>query len=155
MGDIGSLVENIQQHVDLDKQPEMLARLQEGKFSLRDMREQFQTILNMGPISKVCLLVCCVAMSGHGGLRSICDLAPPTRNQEGDMCADAYGCNCVRRRVRQVMSMLPGFMEDMIPKGKEAEGTAQIKRFMCIMDSMNSKGMLCEICERQIRETNM
>lgn len=32
----------------------MAKRLQEGKFSLRDMYEQFQSMLKMGPLDQVC-----------------------------------------------------------------------------------------------------
>jgi len=43
-----------------DKQKELAQRLQEGKFTLRDMYEQFQNMLKMGPLGKgshfVCLL---------------------------------------------------------------------------------------------------
>jgi signal recognition particle subunit SRP54 len=35
-----------------------------------------------------------------------------------------------------VMSMIPGLSENLIPKGKEKEGAARLKRFCCMMDSM-------------------
>jgi len=35
-----------------------------------------------------------------------------------------------------VMSMIPGFGNDVMPKGQEKEGEAKIKRLMCLMDSM-------------------
>ena len=37
----------------MDKAPELAQRLSEGKFSLRDMYEQLQNILKMGPLGKV------------------------------------------------------------------------------------------------------
>lgn len=40
--------------VPKDAQPKMAKRLQEGKFSLRDMYEQFQSMLKMGPLDQVC-----------------------------------------------------------------------------------------------------
>ena len=57
---------------------------------MRDMRDQFQSVLNMGPLN-------------------------------------------------QVVSMIPGLNANMIPKGKEKEGTERIKRFLYMMDSMNSE----------------
>merc|ERR1711977_708503 len=47
MGDLKGLL-------DLGKQaPAMMERLQKGEFSLRDMRDQFQTVLKMGPLDKM------------------------------------------------------------------------------------------------------
>lgn len=40
----------------------------------------------------------------------------------------------------QMMSMLPGIDTSMMPKGKEKEGVAQIKRFITMMDSMTDEG---------------
>jgi hypothetical protein len=40
----------------------------------------------------------------------------------------------------QVMSMIPGFNEQLMPKGMEKESQARIKRFMTIMDSMTDEG---------------
>eukprot|EP00899_Mesostigma_viride_P005040 jgi/Mesvir1/14537/Mv05229-RA.1 len=36
----------------------------------------------------------------------------------------------------QVMSMIPGFSAELMPKGREKESAAKIKKFMYIMDSM-------------------
>ena len=38
--------------------------------------------------------------------------------------------------LNQVVSMIPGLNANMIPKGREKEGTNRIKRFLCMMDSM-------------------
>jgi signal recognition particle subunit SRP54 len=51
------------------------------------MRDQFQTVLNMGPLG-------------------------------------------------QVVGMIPGLNANLIPKGKEKEGTDRVKRFLFMMDSM-------------------
>lgn len=40
----------------------------------------------------------------------------------------------------QVMSMIPGFNEQLMPKGMEKESQARIKRFMTMMDSMTDEG---------------
>eukprot|EP01027_Heterolobosea_sp_BB2_P007849 GEZU01011656.1.p1 GENE.GEZU01011656.1~~GEZU01011656.1.p1 ORF type:complete len:510 (+),score=146.52 GEZU01011656.1:54-1583(+) len=89
-GDVGGLVEKIQE-AGIDQQTEMYQRLlTQGVFTLRDMREQFQNIIKMGPLS-------------------------------------------------QVMSMLPGFTQDLLPKGQEKEGQAKIKKYITIMDSMTDE----------------
>lgn len=53
MGDIKGMLKIIEQAVPADSQPQLAKRLQEGKFSLRDMYEQFQNIMKMGPLNKV------------------------------------------------------------------------------------------------------
>lgn len=57
---------------------------------MKDMRDQFSSVLSMGPLN-------------------------------------------------QVVSMIPGLNQNMIPKGREKEGTARIKRFLCMMDSMTEE----------------
>lgn len=65
MGDLGGLVESMKE-MKLDGKSEMIARIQEGEssrrplptpntgqFTLRDMYEQYQTIMQMGPVSKI------------------------------------------------------------------------------------------------------
>ncbi len=38
-----------------------------------------------------------------------------------------------------VMSMIPGFGNDVMPKGQEKESAAKVKRMMCLMDSMTDE----------------
>jgi len=54
-GNIAGLMEKMKQaDVDLEKQaPEMMKRLQSGQWTLRDMREQFQAVLKMGPLGNI------------------------------------------------------------------------------------------------------
>jgi signal recognition particle subunit SRP54 len=87
LGDIDKLFSVVQEAVPMDKQPELLNKIQHGQFTLRDMYEQFQSVLKMGSIS-------------------------------------------------QVMSLIPGISSSLLEKGREKEGIARIKRFMCMMDSM-------------------
>jgi signal recognition particle subunit SRP54 len=53
MGDIGGLMDKIQDVMPADQQPELLAKLAEGTFTLRLLYEQFQNLLKMGPIGQV------------------------------------------------------------------------------------------------------
>lgn len=41
----------------LDKQPELYQKLQQGVFTLRDMYEQFQNVMKMGPLGKVMSMI--------------------------------------------------------------------------------------------------
>ena len=52
MGDIKGLIEKVQD-LKLDQNKELMKKLGQGIFTLRDMYEQFQNILKMGPLSKV------------------------------------------------------------------------------------------------------
>ena len=53
MGDLKNLMKTIEEAVPKHSQEKMQERLKEGKFSLRDLYEQFQNIMAMGPIEKV------------------------------------------------------------------------------------------------------
>eukprot|EP00299_Pterocystis_sp_00344_P016920 c8494_g1_i1.p1 GENE.c8494_g1_i1~~c8494_g1_i1.p1 ORF type:complete len:500 (-),score=147.16 c8494_g1_i1:94-1557(-) len=89
MGDLSGLVSTMKD-LGIDDNKQLMDQLAKGVFTIRDMREQFENLLKMGPLSKV-------------------------------------------------MSMIPGFGQDLIPQGKEKEGQARIKKFMCIMDSMTDE----------------
>ncbi len=52
MGDIEGLVEKVEQ-LKLDNNEELLKKLKDGQFTLRDMYEQFQNIMKMGPINQI------------------------------------------------------------------------------------------------------
>jgi len=53
MGDMPELVRKISSVVDEKKQPKLVDRLKKGLFSLRDMHDQFESILQMGPLGKM------------------------------------------------------------------------------------------------------
>ncbi|KAF8651469.1 hypothetical protein AX16_004768 [Volvariella volvacea WC 439] len=59
LGDIHGLVEHMQDLAaqNPDKQKEMAKKLEEGKLSIRDWREQIQNVMNMGPISKIASMI--------------------------------------------------------------------------------------------------
>lgn len=38
--------------------------------------------------------------------------------------------------------MIPGFSQEFMPKGREKESQAKIKKFMTMMDSMTDEGLL-------------
>eukprot|EP00916_Digyalum_oweni_P006358 GHVL01010940.1.p1 GENE.GHVL01010940.1~~GHVL01010940.1.p1 ORF type:complete len:496 (+),score=88.47 GHVL01010940.1:140-1627(+) len=57
MGDLSGLFATIQDVVPLDKQPQMMNRLSQGLFTLRDMGDQFQNVLKIGPIGKMMSMI--------------------------------------------------------------------------------------------------
>jgi signal recognition particle subunit SRP54 len=52
-GDLKGLVNGFKEKGIFDDQEEMMNRMSKGKFTLRDMYEQFQSIMKLGPLSKV------------------------------------------------------------------------------------------------------
>jgi signal recognition particle subunit SRP54 len=52
MGDLKGLVEKVNE-LGLDDNEELIDRLKHGQFSLRDMYEQFQNIMKMGPFNQI------------------------------------------------------------------------------------------------------
>ena len=59
LGDIQGLMEHMQDMAtqNPDKQKEMAKKLEEGKLSIRDWREQIQNVMGMGPISKIASMI--------------------------------------------------------------------------------------------------
>jgi len=53
MGDVKGMFDLIQEVVPKESQPQMAKRLKEGKFTLRDMYDQFQSMKKMGPLDQV------------------------------------------------------------------------------------------------------
>lgn len=130
MGDWSGFMDKIHEVVPVDQQPELLQKLTEGNFTMRIMYEQFQNILKMGPIGQVSnlkfllhlfymmLVFCCLIYSRL----TVCFV--------------------------KVFSMLPGFSAELMPKGREKESQAKIKRYMTMMDSMTNEGMSLLACNR-------
>lgn len=50
---VRGLVQEMNNVLDKDKQPEMMDKFNRGIFTLRDMYEQFQTVMKLGPLNKV------------------------------------------------------------------------------------------------------
>jgi len=57
MGDWSGFVDKLQEVVPKDQQPELLEKLSQGNFTLRIMYDQFQNILNMGPLKEVSIFI--------------------------------------------------------------------------------------------------
>ena len=56
MGDIEGLIEKVND-LKLDENKELVENLQKGQFTLRDMYEQFQNILKMGPFNQIMSMI--------------------------------------------------------------------------------------------------
>ena len=56
-GDIGGLLNKFQESGMLEKKTEMMDKFKKGVFTLRDMYDQFQTILGMGNIGSIMSMI--------------------------------------------------------------------------------------------------
>jgi signal recognition particle subunit SRP54 len=57
MGDLKGLFQTITEAMPLDKQPELLNKISKGKFSIRDLYEQFQNLQKMGPMGQIMQMI--------------------------------------------------------------------------------------------------
>lgn len=90
-----------------------------GQFTLRDMYEQFQNIMKMGPFGQIMVT---------------CRDTPESRDLQTLMFSlESLSLRCVQ-------GMIPGFGTDFMSKGNEQESMARLKKLMTIMDSMNDQG---------------
>jgi signal recognition particle GTPase len=55
MGDIEGLIDKVNE-LKLDDNEELIEKIKHGQFTLRDMYEQFQNIMKMGPISQIMVI---------------------------------------------------------------------------------------------------
>ena len=53
MGDIKGLFEKVQEVVSKESQEKLAKNISKGIFSLRDMRDQYTSVMKMGPLDKV------------------------------------------------------------------------------------------------------
>ncbi|PBC28881.1 Signal recognition particle [Apis cerana cerana] len=109
MGDIEGLIDKVNE-LNLDDNEELLEKIKHGQFTLRDMYEQFQNVMKMGPFSQL--------MASFIFLASF------------------FICYKNRFHIYKE-GMIPGFSQDFMSKGTEQESMARLKRIMTIMDSMN------------------
>ncbi len=91
-----------------DKQKEMAKKLEEGKLSIRDWREQISNVMNMS------------VKPSPGKLPS----------------ADDHGPYC-RGPISKIASMIPGLPQDLL-QGSDEEGAMRMKRMIYITDSMTA-----------------
>lgn len=55
MGDIEGLIDKVNE-LNMDDNEELLEKIKHGQFTLRDMYEQFQNIMKMGPFSQIMVI---------------------------------------------------------------------------------------------------
>jgi signal recognition particle subunit SRP54 len=90
MGDVLSLVEDIEHKVNRDKTEKLARKLKKGRgFDLADLREQFEQMLNMG------------------GLGAMLDKLPIPGNVNPAALKDAAGEQQMRRQIAIINSMTP------------------------------------------------
>ncbi|KAK0503326.1 SRP54-type protein [Armillaria luteobubalina] len=110
LGDVQGLMEHMQDLAtqNPDKQKEMAKKLEEGKLSIRDWREQISNVMNMS------------VLPSPGKLPS----------------ADDHGGWC-RGPISKIASMIPGLPQDLL-QGSDEEGALRMKRMIYITDSMTA-----------------
>lgn len=106
MGDIEGLIDKVNE-LKLEDNEELLEKIKHGQFTLRDMYEQFQNIMKMGPFSQIMVIHIVIATY-----------------------VSCWVCIFLK-------GMIPGFSQDFMSKGSEQESVARLKRLMTIMDSMS------------------
>jgi signal recognition particle subunit SRP54 len=57
LGDIKGLFEKVKEVISTEKQAKLAENLQKGVFTLRDMRDQYSSVLKMGPLDKVVSMI--------------------------------------------------------------------------------------------------
>lgn len=51
LGDISGLMKTVKEAISEDKQKKMAENIEKGVFTMRDMRDQFSSVLSMGPLN--------------------------------------------------------------------------------------------------------
>lgn len=99
-----------------------------GQFTLRDMYEQFQNIMKMGPFGQIMV---------HTWTRE-------PQSQLEHLINTSFTIPSLRSlpfpSLWCIQGMIPGFGTDFMSKGNEQESMARLKKLMTIMDSMNDQG---------------
>ena len=160
-GDVGGLMDKIQDVIPEDKQPELIDTISRGNVTMRVMRDVFESFLNMGPISQVkggarfgavwaavcgggvCAALCSLRRCSVCLLRRARRLTAPlplplalfTPTPQHDMRQHHH------KPPTQIMGMIPGFNPDMFGMGAGGDraGQLQIKRYITIIESMTEK----------------
>lgn len=57
LGDLQGLMQKVSQTINPNKQKKMMENLKEGKFTMRDMRDQFAQVLSMGSIGQLASMI--------------------------------------------------------------------------------------------------
>ena len=57
LGDLKGLFEKVKEVVSIEKQQKLADNIQKGIFTMRDMRDQYQSVLSMGPLDKVMSMI--------------------------------------------------------------------------------------------------
>jgi signal recognition particle subunit SRP54 len=97
MGDVLSLVEEVEQKVDLEKAEKLAGKIRKGQgFDLTDMRDQLSQMLNMGD------------------MKSLLEKMPLPGNVNADALAQGIDTHRFRRHIAIINSMTPG--ERRFPK---------------------------------------
>ena len=115
MGDIEGLIEKVND-LKLDDNPELVKNLKDGRFTLRDMYEQFQNILKMGPFNQL--------MSMIPGFNDFMTRGNIFKNIDNGPLLMAIFAKIFGLHLKNI-------------SGHEQESTKRLRKLMTIMDSMS------------------
>ena len=76
MGDMSTLVKQIKDTIGDDKNDEMMEKFSKGEFTLRDMYEQFENVMKLGPLSKVMAMIPGIPQMGGEGDEGMLPVRP-------------------------------------------------------------------------------
>lgn len=80
LGDVSKLAEKLQE-IGMDKQTDTTNNLRHGKFTMRDLRTQFQNLMSMGPLNQV-----------MGMIPGMSDFLQPGQEKEGQARIKRFIC---------------------------------------------------------------
>ena len=106
MGDISGLVNTIKDAVNIEEQKDMMARLQHGQFTMRDMYSQLQSVMKMGPLGNIMSMI--PGMSNMG-------------------LPDGFEKHGVER-MKKFIVMMDSLTDDELDSGKPITETSRIMR---------------------------
>lgn len=150
MGDIKGLFEKVKEVVSKESQQKLAQNIEKGVFTLRDMRDQYSSVLKMGPLDKVVNMI-----PGMGNLmipqgkekeasgrikKYLCmmdsmtdeELDAKKKIDESRMKRIARGCGCLPEEVNNMIEEYRKFtkMVEKMPKlaGKGGKDMSQLTR---------------------------
>jgi signal recognition particle subunit SRP54 len=146
MGDIPGLFAKVKEVITPENQAKLAENLQKGDCTLRNMRDQYQSVLKMGPLDKVVSMIPGLsnAMIPQGKEKEagakikkyLCMMDSMTDDEldkkkkidEGRMRRIARGCGCIPQEVADMMEEYNKFAKMVEKMGKMMKGKGDISQ---------------------------
>lgn len=145
-GDVKGLFEKVKEVVSAENQAKLAENLQKGVFTIRDMRDQYTSVLKMGPLDKVITMIPGLSESmipqGKGGeatakiKKYLCMMDSMTDDEldkkkkidEQRMKRIARGCGCIPQEVADMLEEYNKFSKMVEKMGKMTKGKADMNQ---------------------------